>query len=299
MLNTLRQAQRNDNVHLDIEFHRDVQWFSKFAHNFNGTAFYKHEKFKGDIDLDASLQGLGAKCGSYVYAISIPLAYENYNIVHLEMLYVLVALRTWGHHWKHKALTIDCDNQTVVTILTTGYTRDMTLAAIARNIRMLTAQLDLEIKTMNIPGKENIIDTLSRLYEGPQQTHPDHARTHLGSTAKYCPNSRLVHIIAGCPSKLASLTRKAASTRPLALADSTPCLGFFLAFCVYYHIPTNQVTTNSLLAYLQFLTDNAISPSVLTSIISQPSKLTDNAISPSVLTSIISQPSKLILFSTF
>ena len=149
MLNTLRQAQRNDKINLDIDFHRDVQWFTKFAHNFNGTAFFKHENLQGDIELDASLQGLGAKCGSYVYAISIPLGYENYNIVHLEMLNILVALRTWGQYWKHKALTIHCDNQAVVTILTTGYTSDITLAAIARNICMLTAQLDLEIKTLH------------------------------------------------------------------------------------------------------------------------------------------------------
>ena len=30
----------------------------------NATAFFKHEKFQGDIELDASLQGLGAKDGS-------------------------------------------------------------------------------------------------------------------------------------------------------------------------------------------------------------------------------------------
>ena len=46
----------------------------------------------------------------------------------------------------------------------------MTLAAITRNIHILTAQLDLEINTLQIPGKENIrADTLSRLYEGPHQ----------------------------------------------------------------------------------------------------------------------------------
>ena len=170
MLTTLRLAHKLDLIQLDIEFHRDVQWFTKFAQTFNGTAFFKCDTFQGDIELDASLQGLGAKCGKYVYAISIPKGYENYNIVHLEMLNILVALRTWGLQWKGKALTIHCDNQAVVTILNTGYTRDLTLAAIARNIFMLTAQLNLNITTLHIPGKCNVIaDTLSRFQEGPQQ----------------------------------------------------------------------------------------------------------------------------------
>ena len=146
----------------------DVQWFANFSHTFNGTAFYKHENFQGDIELDASLQGLGAKCGNYVYAISIPRGYENYNITHLEMLNILVAIRTWAPHWRHKALTIHCDNEAAVRILNTGHTRDMTLAAIARNISMLTARFDLETRTMHIQGKKNIVaDILSRWHECP------------------------------------------------------------------------------------------------------------------------------------
>ena len=164
MLTTLRLAHKLDLIQLDLEFHRDVQWFTKFAQTFNGTAFFKCDTFQGDIELDASLQGSGAKCGQQVYAISIPKGYENYNIN------ILVALRTWGLQWKGKALTIHCDNQAVVTILNTGYTRDLTLAAIARNIFMLTAQLNLNITTLHIPGKCNVIaDILSRLQEGPQQ----------------------------------------------------------------------------------------------------------------------------------
>ena len=170
MFTTLRSAHKLETIHLDTEFHRDVKWFAKLAHTFNGTAFFKHEKIQGDIELDASLQGLGAKCGKFVYAISIPRGYENYNIVHLEMLNILVALRTWGLQWKGKALTIHCDNQAVVSILNTGYTRDLTLAAIARNIFMLTAQLNLDIVTLHILGKRNIVaDILSRLQEGPHQ----------------------------------------------------------------------------------------------------------------------------------
>ena len=92
--------------------------------------------------------------------------------MHLEILNILVTLRTWGYQWKNKALTIHCDNQEVVNISNTGYTRDMTLAAIARNIFMLIAQFDLEIITIQIPGKKNTVaDLLSRQHEHPQRLH--------------------------------------------------------------------------------------------------------------------------------
>ena len=121
----------------------------------------------------------------------------------------------------------------------------MTLAAIARNICMLTAQQDLEIKTLHIPGKENILaDTLSRLYQGPHQ---------LNKLTEIMPAHVWVQppdITAGGPSKFLHLTKKAASTLPLALAESTrrsykAMFRVFLAFCVYYHIPTDQVTAHS------------------------------------------------------
>ena len=41
---------------------------------------------------------------------------------------------------------IHCDNEAEVTILNTDHTRDMTLAAIARNIFMLTAQFDQRLE---------------------------------------------------------------------------------------------------------------------------------------------------------
>ena len=94
-----------------------------------------------EIELDASLQGLGARWCSQIYSISIPLGYENMTIVHLEMLNILVAIRIWGPQWTGKAIRIACDNQAVVMVLNSGKTRDLTLAAIARNIFMEAAHL--------------------------------------------------------------------------------------------------------------------------------------------------------------
>ena len=61
------------------------------------------------------------------------------GIVHLEMINILVAIRTWATLWQGKNIRIHCDNPAVVSVLTTGKTRDVLLAAIARNILMETA----------------------------------------------------------------------------------------------------------------------------------------------------------------
>ena len=99
-----------------------------------GWLFFKHPRIQTHVELDASLQGLGAMCGQEIYAIALPLGYQDYNIVHLEMVNILVAIRTWGHLWKGQKVVIHCDNQAVVAVLRSGHTRDFTLAAMARNI---------------------------------------------------------------------------------------------------------------------------------------------------------------------
>ena len=45
------------------------------------------------IYLDASLAGLGGCYDNYVYAFHIHRGYNNYNIAHLEILNVVVALK--------------------------------------------------------------------------------------------------------------------------------------------------------------------------------------------------------------
>ena len=163
MLDLLRSSDKLEKIMLTIEFKRDLYWFLEFIPKFNGKVFISHNPVMEKIELDASLQGLGARWGSQVYSIQIPLGYENMTIVHLEMLNILVAIRTWGPQWTGKAVRIACDNQAVVMVLNSGKTRDLTLAAIARNIFMEAAQFDIFLKTVHIMGVHNdIADSLSR-----------------------------------------------------------------------------------------------------------------------------------------
>ena len=75
----------------------------------------------------------------------------------------LVAIRIWACQWHGKAVRIFCDTAAVVSVLNSGKTRDLTLAAIARNIFMEKAQVDIDLKTVYIMGRVNEIgDILSR-----------------------------------------------------------------------------------------------------------------------------------------
>ena len=85
------------------------------------------------------------------------------TIVHYEMLNIIAVVRTWGSLWSSKTVLTHCDNEAVVRVLNTGKTKDLNLAAIARNIWFSTAEYDICLKTIHIKGKDNTItDSLSR-----------------------------------------------------------------------------------------------------------------------------------------
>ena len=79
-------------IYLDINFHRDLNWFLNFIDTINGTTLFHHVKCHFELELDACLQGLDTRLENQVYAITIPLKFQQYSIVHLEMLNILVAI---------------------------------------------------------------------------------------------------------------------------------------------------------------------------------------------------------------
>ena len=163
LLELLRSMEDKGQKKLTVEARRDINWFLKFLPTFNGVTLFDQRPVDGAIQLDASLQGLGAVWGSQIYALDVPRGYLSFQIVHLEMLNILVALRAWGSHWLHKRISIACDNEAVVYVLNSGKTKDLTLAAIARNIQLLLATYNIEIIVRHIPRKNNVVaDLLSR-----------------------------------------------------------------------------------------------------------------------------------------
>ena len=69
----------------------------------------------------------------------------------------------WHVQWTRTRVLIKCDNQAVVSVLSTGKTRDSTMAKLARNIFLWLSACNIDIVVVHIPGKMNpVADLLSR-----------------------------------------------------------------------------------------------------------------------------------------
>ena len=174
MLDLLRSSDEQHKITLTHLVLKDLHWFQTFLPQFNGTAFFDHPTVQGEIFENA------------VYAIPLNRGYSGFYIMHLEMLNILVALRTWKKRWGGKHILIHCDNNAVVSVINTGKTRDSILAALTRNIAMYVATADIHINTVHILGKYNVIaDCLSRWHNND---------TYRQKIAELLPNPTWLHI---------------------------------------------------------------------------------------------------------
>ena len=119
-------------IKITADVKQDIAWFMEFLPKFNGKAQYVHvlPSQAHTIAIDASLERVGGVWANEIYSIALPakLKADRHSITHFEMINILVALKLWAERWQHKHINLNMDNQDVVTICNTGYTRDTELA---------------------------------------------------------------------------------------------------------------------------------------------------------------------------
>ena len=167
LLSALREAN-NKTIKVNEDMKRDLKWFMTFLPRFNGTATYKHPIIEQShtLAIDACLTGVGGVWKNKVYTAPIPDWLQQHgkmHITHFEMINIIIAIKLWGNEWVGQKVILYTDNEVVVTICNQGYTRDKVLATIARNIWLYTAEKDISLQVLHLPGKDNVIaDLLSR-----------------------------------------------------------------------------------------------------------------------------------------
>lgn len=174
VLAALRAMGDRDWTTLSDDFRLDVKWFITFAKLSNGVSLFNPAKTQAEIECDSSLTGGGGVAGTWCYTWQYSTAHMNKfkNIHDLEAINTVVAFRTLapklappGSH-----VIIQTDNSSSAYALETGRTKDLTLAACAREIWLIAALHDHTVSITHKPGVLiPLSDALSRLHEDPNK----------------------------------------------------------------------------------------------------------------------------------
>lgn len=170
ILSTLRYMVAAQKIWTSItpNFRADVAWFKNYAELANGIALITPSLSEFAIECDSSLTGGGGNSitGYYAWEYSSDHIQKYPHIHHLEAINIIVAYRTLCPPASQGTrIVIITDNMASSLALSTGRTKDSTLASCARQLWLEAAKADHEIKIVHRPGTLiPLADALSRAH---------------------------------------------------------------------------------------------------------------------------------------
>ena len=174
LLNCLRAFPETGKVRLSDEVRKDVNWWLRFMPTYNGVSMMPWQQWSEPdsvLSTDACLTGCGAWVADEYFHCQFPSRVQasGRHINELEMLTIVVALKVWGDRFRGQRLQIFCDNETTVSILNSGASRNEFLQSCLREAVFVAATYEFEIRARHLAGHLNrISDLLSRWHLGPQ-----------------------------------------------------------------------------------------------------------------------------------
>ena len=174
VLEFLKGLPKVGKVEVPESVRRDLLWWKVFLPQYNGVSMMPWQKWSAPDEVvatDACLQGCGAWFNSHqeFFHAQFPesVTCRNLSINALELLTVVVAAKVWGKLWHGLRIVIQCDNETSVTVLNTGRTHNSFLQGCLRELELVAARCEFEIRAVHIKGVDNRIpDALSRWEAG-------------------------------------------------------------------------------------------------------------------------------------
>lgn len=173
MLEWLRQIPDRGTHSVTAEFRKDISWWSRFMHRFNGirdmppSVWSLPDQY---LATDACSSGVGGICmGEFFHAPLPPEEQFDWHINELELAAIMVAIKLWSHKLKGIRVTVYCDNSASVSVLNTLKSNSSRLLQLTREIAFWCAEGQTEIKAVHLAGRDNRVpDWLSRWEKGPQ-----------------------------------------------------------------------------------------------------------------------------------
>ena len=154
-------------IRLSTEARSDITWWHTFVQTWNGVSLIRNIDLaqpNHELWSDASGSwGAGAFWESEWFQVRWPQLAQSENIAAKELVPIAIACATWGHHWARSVVRANCDNEAVVSVINSGYTRDPLLSHLMRCVFFFSARHEFTLTAKHIPGRLNTLaDALSR-----------------------------------------------------------------------------------------------------------------------------------------
>jgi hypothetical protein len=151
-------------LHVAKGVRADICWWQTFCTPWNGIHLLRPSIPSVIVHTDASgRKGIGGVCNARWFSSRVPRRYRGRDIQFKEVFAILHAILRWGDTWANHHLTLYCDNEAVVSWLTSGTCRSSHSMPIVRMISMMAACLQFSYSCVWIPTKENsLADAASR-----------------------------------------------------------------------------------------------------------------------------------------
>ena len=153
-------------IRLNKEFQADLLWWKTFATHWNGTALIldPNQPHPIVITSDASGSwGCGAWCDQQWFQLQWDHQSQEKHIAVKELLPVVIAAVIWGHQWSGHRVLSNCDNQAVVAVLNSRYSKEKDLMQLLRCLFFVEATCQFHLTAAHLPGVLNeCADDLSR-----------------------------------------------------------------------------------------------------------------------------------------
>lgn len=92
-----------------------------------------------------------------------PPSLQSNQIAIKELIPITLACAIWGKHWKGMTTRANCDNDAVVAVINSGYSREPFLMHLLRCNFFISAKFDFTLTAAHIPGRHNTLaDAISR-----------------------------------------------------------------------------------------------------------------------------------------
>ena len=152
---------------LSSAFKSDLAWWHCFLAEWNGIAMLQgHNQQRKEFHCftDASGHyGCGAFWGGHWIQHAWREPFLGESITPKELVPIVLACVVWGSDWQNGSVIFHSDNQAVVEVVNSGYSKHSRVQHLLRCLFFIKAQAELVVRAVHIPGKENgVADAISR-----------------------------------------------------------------------------------------------------------------------------------------